>query len=43
MGHFKMPTISDNIAEETDVQTLQASFAPRTLSAHCGQKGGVKE
>jgi hypothetical protein len=25
------------MAEKTDVQTFRASFAPRTLSAHCGQ------
>lgn len=28
------------MAEKTVVQTLKASFPPRTLNAHCGYKGG---
>lgn len=34
-----MPTTADNKAEKAEVQTLQASFSPRKLAVHCGQKG----
>lgn len=33
-----MPTKADNMAEKATVQTLWASFPPKTLAGHYGEK-----